>query len=407
MKCRFCNEILIHNLIDLGFAPPSNAYLIEEDLDKPETYYPLRVQVCHKCYLVQTRDYVSQGDVFKSDYSYFSSTSSSWLEHARRFAEKSIVEFALNENSLVIEVASNDGYLLTNYMRAGIGTLGIEPTASTAQVAIESGIKTIIEFLDEPLALSMKSMGQRADLLIGNNVYAHVPDINDFTAALAALLKPEGCLVLEFPHILMLLQEKTFDTIYHEHFSYHSLRTVTKIFEKANLRIWKVEELKTHGGSLRVYGCHSSSRFEIDPSVELILEKERGAGIDSLGVYTKLQEQAEATKNVLLEFLISQRRFGKKVVAYGAAAKGNTLLNFAGVKRDLIDFVADAAPAKQGKYLPGSHIPIFPPEILLKSKPDYILILPWNLKDEISLQFALLRSEGTKFVIALPELRIF
>jgi SAM-dependent methyltransferase len=391
----------------LGFAPPSNAYLIEEDLDKPETYYPLRVQVCHKCYLVQTRDYVSQGDVFKSDYSYFSSTSSSWLEHARRFAEKSIVEFALNENSLVIEVASNDGYLLTNYMRAGIGTLGIEPTASTAQVAIESGIKTIIEFLDEPLALSMKSMGQRADLLIGNNVYAHVPDINDFTAALAALLKPEGCLVLEFPHILMLLQEKTFDTIYHEHFSYHSLRTVTKIFEKANLRIWKVEELKTHGGSLRVYGCHSSSRFEIDPSVELILEKERGAGIDSLGVYTKLQEQAEATKNVLLEFLISQRRFGKKVVAYGAAAKGNTLLNFAGVKRDLIDFVADAAPAKQGKYLPGSHIPIFPPEILLKSKPDYILILPWNLKDEISLQFALLRSEGTKFVIALPELRIF
>jgi len=406
LKCRFCSEPLELDLIDLGFAPPSNAYLSKEELQRPEIYYPLHIQVCTTCHLVQTRDYVSQTDVFKSDYAYFSSTSSSWLEHARHFAERSILEFGLSQNSLVVEIASNDGYLLKNYLEAGIGVLGIEPTRSTSQVAIACGIETIVEFLDESLSLRIKSNGQQADLLIGNNVYAHVPDINDFTSALAILLKPQGCLVLEFPHILRLLQEQTFDTIYHEHFSYHSLSTVLKIFEKASLRIWKVEELKTHGGSLRIYGCHESSNFDRDPSVDKMIRVEEEFGLSNLETYSHLQKQAESIKDSLLEFLLEQKKLGKSVGAYGAAAKGNTLLNFSGIKPDLIQFVVDAADAKQGKYLPGSHIPIYPPTYLDFNLPDYLIILPWNLQEEVRSQLSHLRAEKVQLVIAMPNLKI-
>ena len=406
MKCRHCSSVLSHTFLDLGFAPPSNAYLTKEDLTKPEKYYPLKVMVCDKCWLVQTEDYAQADELFDSEYAYFSSTSTGWLEHAKRYAEKMIQELGLNENSLVIEVASNDGYLLKNFVEKQIPCLGIEPTASTARAAQKLDIPVLQEFFGEKLGQRLSREGRQADLIAGNNVYAHVPDINDFTRGLKAALKPNGIITLEFPHLMRLIEFSQFDTIYHEHFSYLSLYTVSQIFKAAGLRIWNVEELPTPGGRLRIFGCHESDVFQSLPTVQAILEEEKKRGLQDLSLYEAFQEKANVIKDGFLEFLIAQKKLGKKVVAYGAAAKGNTLLNYAGVKPDLLSYVCDAAVAKQGKYMPGSHIPILNPEALFGERLDYLVILPWNIALEVSEQNLQLQSSGVRFVTAVPMLKI-
>jgi len=406
MNCRHCKRPLTHKFIDLGFAPPSNAYLTETDLYRPEKYFPLRVMVCDACWLVQTEDYAQADELFSADYAYFSSTSASWLAHAARYAAKMIEMLNLDQNSFVLEIAANDGYLLKNFVAAGIPCLGIEPTASTAAAAEKLGIPILREFFGEALGKRLASEGKQADLIVGNNVYAHVPDINDFTRGLKAALKPGGTITLEFPHLMQLIEHCQFDTIYHEHFSYLSLYTVKRIFESAGLRVFDVEELPTHGGSLRVYGCHTEDERKETSAVATLLAAEHRRGLQTLTPYVSFQARAEGIKDDLLEFLIEQKRAGKKVAAYGAAAKGNTLLNFAGIKPDLLPFVCDAAPAKQGKYLPGSHIPIRAPSALMDFAPDYLLILPWNIADEVRAQNAALAARGTQFVTAVPRLTI-
>lgn len=406
MNCRHCGSPLEHPFVDLGFAPPSNAYLTESDLRKPEKYYPLKVMVCDRCWLVQTEDYTGADDLFGSDYAYFSSTSSTWLSHARYYSEMMIKKLGLDSNSFVIEVASNDGYLLKNFVAAAIPCLGIEPTAGTAMVAEKLGIPVWQDFFGEALGERLAIEGKLADLIIGNNVYAHVPNINDFTKGIKAVLKPAGTITLEFPHLMRLIEQAQFDTIYHEHFSYLSLYTVCRIFEATGLRVWDVEELSTHGGSLRVYGCHAEDPRNRTPKVEQVLEEEERYGLQTLKIYSDFQPRADKIKNELLEFLIRQKNAGKRVAAYGAAAKGNTLLNYAGVKPDLLPYVCDAAPSKQGKFLPGSHIPILMPDVLAQDGPDYVLILPWNIADEVQEQNILLKKNGTLFVAAVPNLKV-
>lgn len=403
-NCRHCNDPLKHSFLDLGSAPPSNALLSPEQLFKPEIYYPLRVMVCESCWLVQTEDFATSEDLFQDDYPYFSSTSSTWLAHARAYSSEIIKKLRLDNDSFAIEVASNDGYLLRNFVEAGIPCLGIEPTNSTADTAEKLGIPVLREFFTESLGIQLRSEGRQADLIIGNNVYAHVPDINDFTMGLKAALKQGGTISLEFPHIMHLIENCQFDTIYHEHFSYLSLHTVIHIFKGAGLRIWDVEELSTHGGSLRLYGCHGDDERESKKSVDTVLEKEKRGGILDLQSYLNFQAKAEEIKNGLLTFLLEQKAKGKKVVAYGAAAKGNTLLNFAGVKNDLIPFAFDAAPSKQGKFMPGSYIPILNPEKIKEIKPDYVLILPWNIAEEVVNQHGYVREWDGKFVTAVQEL---
>jgi SAM-dependent methyltransferase len=407
MNCRHCKKSLQHTFLDLGFAPPSNAYIDKEGLNKPEIYYPLRVRVCDNCWLVQTEDYTDADALFTSKYAYFSSTSSSWMKHAEDYTEKMIEEFNLNSDSYVIEVASNDGYLLKNFFAAGIPCLGIEPTKSTADVSEKIGIPVLRKFFNKALGKELAAKGKQADLIICNNVFAHVPDINDFTLGLKQILKPGGIITLEFPHLMQLIKHVQFDTIYHEHYSYFSLHTVSKIFEAAGLRICNVEELSTHGGSLRAYGCHFNENFKTQKSVSKLIQKEKiEHGLQQLDTYLGFQPRAEKIKDDLLSFLIEQKRIGKKVVAYGAAAKGNTLLNYAGIKSDLLTFVCDAALAKQGQFMPGSHIPILLPEFLQKALPDYVLILPWNIADEVIQQNADLKKKGVKFVISVPHLQI-
>lgn len=406
MKCRHCETPLEHTFLDLGFAPPSNAYLKAADLVKPEKYYPLKVKVCAQCWLVQTEDYAQADELFSAEYAYFSSTSTGWLAHAARYATQMTQELQLNASSLVIEVASNDGYLLKNFVAAGISCLGIEPTASTADAAEALGIPVLREFFGEALGAKLASQGQQADLIAGNNVYAHVPDINDFTRGLTAALKPGGTVTLEFPHLLQLLAQTQFDTVYHEHFSYLSLYTVERIFRAAGLRVWHVERLPTHGGSLRVYGCHAADARAGTTAVAALLQEEQSQGLQELATYQSFQSRADGVKNALLAFLIEQKRLNKTVAAYGAAAKGNTLLNYGGVKPDLLSFVCDAAVAKQGKFMPGSHIPILPPAALLANRPDYVVILPWNIAAEVRAQNASLAALGTQFVTAVPRLEI-
>jgi SAM-dependent methyltransferase len=406
MKCRHCGKPLEYTFLDLGFAPPSNAYLTAEDMYKPEVYYPLKIKVCDACWLAQTEDYAQADVLFSSDYAYFSSTSTSWLAHAAAYAEKMTRSLALNAESLVIEVASNDGYLLKNFVATGIPCLGIEPTASTAAAAERLGIPVMHEFFGERLGMELASAGKSADLIAGNNVYAHVPDINDFTRGLKAALKPGGTVTLEFPHLMRLIEQIQFDTVYHEHFSYLSLYTVSRIFNTCCLRILDVEQIPTHGGSLRVYGCHQNDARPTTAAVANLLEEETKSGLQSLKTYESFQPKADRIKNALLVFLIEQKRQGRKVIAYGAAAKGNTLLNYAGVKPDLLPFVFDAATAKQGKFMPGSHIPILPPSALAECQADYVLILPWNIATEVRQQYAWMRQKGTRFVTAVPELSI-
>ena len=406
MKCRHCAKPLNFTFIDLGFAPASNAYLYNEDLNKPEKFFPLKLKVCTDCWLVQTEDYAQVEELFNKDYAYFSSTSSGWIIHAETYTQNVIKQLKLNQNSYVIEIASNDGYLLKNFISSGIPCLGIEPTASTANAAEKLGIPVLQNFFSEAIGLKLAANNQQADLIIGNNVYAHVPDINDFTRGLKAALKLDGTITLEFPHLMRLIQHTQFDTIYHEHFSYLSLFTVDRIFKANRLRIWKIEELTTHGGSLRIYGCHIEDARDTDVSVSTLLEEETDRGLQKLTTYQNFQIKANIIKDNILTFLIEKKRAGKKVAAYGAAAKGNTLLNYAGVKPDLLPFVCDAALSKQGKFMPGSHIPILSPSTLVENRPDYLLILPWNIATEVKHQNAKLAIAGTKFVIAIPEIKI-
>lgn len=406
MNCRHCGKFLTHTFLDLGHAPPSNAYLSSDDLQREEIYFPLKIKVCDQCWLIQTEDYADAKALFTEDYAYFSSTSTSWLEHAKVYASKVATELVLSPQSLVIEVASNDGYLLKNFIAAGIPCFGIEPTASTAEAAEKLGIPVLREFFGEALGKRLAAEGKQADLIIGNNVYAHVPDINDFTRGIKAALKPGGTVTLEFPHLLRMIEHSQFDTVYHEHFSYLSLQTVHQIFSSAGLRVWHAEELSTHGGSLRIYGCHKDDNRNVQASITRILEKEFHSGLMQLDTYLCFQPRADKIKNDLLSFMLEQKFRGKKIAAYGAAAKGNTLLNYAGIKPDLLPFVCDASIAKQGKFMPGSHIPIFPPSTLSSYLPDYVLILPWNIAAEVRQQNSHLVERGVRFVTAVPELVI-
>jgi SAM-dependent methyltransferase len=404
MNCRHCGTPLQNSFVDLGFAPPSNAYRCAADLSNPEVYYPLRVMVCERCWLVQTEDYARAEELFSAEYAYFSSTSSSWLQHAASYAGMITERLQLGPDSFVIEVASNDGYLLRNFVAAGIPCLGIEPTASTAAAAEALAIPVRREFFGEALGRRLAADRMSADLIAGNNVFAHVPDINDFTRGLAAALKPEGIVTLEFPHLLPLIERTQFDTIYHEHFSYLSLTTVATIFAEAGLRVQDVEEVSTHGGSLRVYGCHADAAAATTDRVASLLTREDHFGVTRLGTYTEFQKRADRVKDDLLTFLIEQKHAGRHVAAYGAAAKGNTLLNYAGVRPDLLPYVCDAAVSKQGKFMPGSHIPIRSPEALRDNPPDFVVILPWNIAQEVQTQLADLARSGTRFVTAVPEL---
>jgi hypothetical protein len=406
MKCRHCGTPLEHTFLDLGFAPPSNAYLTSDDLTNPEKYLPLRVKVCDQCWLVQTEDHAHADELFSRDYAYFSSTSMTCLANAAHYTEKVTRQLGLSKDSFVIEVASNDGYLLKNFVAAGIPCLGIEPTDSTAEAAEKLGIPVLREFFGEQLGKQLAVDGQHADLIVGNNVFAHVPDINDFTRGLSAALKTGGTITMEFPHLKRLIEQTQFDTVYHEHYSYLSLFTVLRIFKIADLRIWDVEELPTHGGSLRVYGCHEFDPRETSQAVDALLADERECGLRTLTPYQDFQAKANKVKDDLLYFLIEKKRAGKKVAAYGAAAKGNTLLNYAGVRPDLLPFVCDAAEAKQGKFMPGSHIPILPPSALAQESPDFVLILPWNIADEVRQQNAKLSERGARFVTVVPKLKV-
>ena len=406
MNCRHCAAPLEHVFLDLGSAPPSNAYLTAADLDAPESYFPLKLHVCERCWLVQTEDYARPSDLFGRDYAYFSSVSQTWLDHANRYAEMMRGRLGLGAKSLVIEVGANDGYLLKHFVAAGIPCLGIEPTASTATAAESLGIPILREFFSKAVAERLAATGKQADLIVGNNVYAHVPDINDFTDGIKVALKPEGTVTLEFPHVMRLIEHTQFDTVYHEHFSYLSLRSVSRIFGKAGLRAWDVEELATHGGSLRVYGCHSDDARSTSPSVGALLAEEERRGMCKLAAYSDFQARADKLKDDLLVFLIEQKRAGKHVAGYGAAAKGNTLLNYAGIKQDLLPYVCDAATSKQGRFLPGSHIPILPPGVLRERRPDVVLILPWNIAEEVVAQHRYVREWGGQFAVAVPRMRI-
>lgn len=404
MHCRHCAAPLEQTFIDLGYAPPSNAYLSKNDLSKPEVHYPLRVKVCHVCWLVQTEDFAGAETFFDAHYAYFSSTSSSWLAHAARYVDMIVARLGLNANSFVLEVASNDGYLLKNFLAKGIPCLGFEPTASTAAAAEALGLRVRREFFGERTARAVADH-RRADLIIGNNVYAHVPDINDFTNGLSAALAPNGTITLEFPHLLRLIDENQFDTIYHEHFSYFSLTVVSRIFAASGLRVWDVEEIPTHGGSLRVYGCHANDARPRESRVDSMIAEEVRRGFEMSEVYEGFQARAEHSKDELLTFLLESKRQGISVAAYGAAAKGNTLLNFSGVRPDLVPYICDAAPSKQGHYMPGSHIPILPPHELLTRKPESVLVLPWNIAAEVAKQNESLRAHGVRFYTAIPRLR--
>lgn len=406
MNCRHCLNELTYQWLDLGFAPPSNAYVSREQLSGPERYYPLRLFVCEKCWLVQTEDYAKANELFSGDYAYFSSISKSWLQHAADYCSRITHSLSLNESSFVIEVASNDGYLLKNMVSAKIPCLGIEPTDSTADAAETLGIPVLREFFGEFLGKSLANQGKQADLIIGNNVLAHVPDINDFVKGLKMALKPTGTITLEFPHLLQLIKSCQFDTVYHEHYSYLSLGTVRQILSSVGLKVVDVDILQTHGGSLRVHACHKSASREASNMVDDVLQAEVNAGLQSLDGYEGFQQRAFAIKLDLLQFLVEQKKNGKRVAAYGAAAKGNTLLNYAGVNADLLPYVVDASVHKQGLFMPGSHIPIVSESNIREQKPDFVLILPWNLKDEISTQLDYIKEWGGKFVISMPEMRI-
>lgn len=408
MKCRHCNKNISIEFLDLGCAPASNAYISKQNLNLKESILPLKVLVCDYCWLVQTQDFEKAENLFNSDYAYFSSTSESFLKHAEDYSKNIIDKLKLNDRSHVIEIASNDGYLLKNFVHHKIPCLGIEPTSSTANKAKSIGIDTLEVFFNSNIADLLVNQGLAADLIIGNNVFAHVPDINDFTLGIKKLLKFDGVINLEFPHLLKTIKGKQFDQIYHEHFSYLSLISVQRIFEKYNLKIWNVENLDTHGGSIRIYASHQeNNNFKINSSVKNIIDEEIKFGLTEINTYTEFQKSAYEIRNNLIKFLDQVKKKGKKIIAYGAAAKGNTLLNFSNIKSNYIDYVCDAALSKQGKFMPGSKIPIVDPSILDSDRFDYIFILPWNIKDEILEKYDYLKKKGVKFFTAIPELKIY
>lgn len=407
MNCRFCGEKLSHEFIDLCNAPPSNALLTQDQLNDPEIFYPLKLFLCDSCFLVQIDEHKKSSEIFNSEYIYFSSFSKTWLAHAKQYTDMMIDRFGYDKNSFVIEIASNDGYLLQYFIEKGIPSLGIEPAEGTAVVARKKGIETIVEFFSKNFAKKLSDQDIKADLLIGKNVLAHVPDLNDFVAGLKIALKPSGIITMEFPHLMQLVDNYQFDTIYHEHFSYFSFMTVQSIFKNHGLVVFDVEELQTHGGSLRIFAGHSEDNTRsICENVDILLEKEISKGLNSLEYFRDFQEKADKIKYDLMQFLFENKKRGRKIAAYGAAAKGNTLLNYCGLRNDLINFVVDASPYKQGKFLPGSHIPVVSEEMIIKHKPDYILILPWNIKKEIVAQLDYIRAWEGKFVIPIPCIQI-
>lgn len=408
MKCRHCNNELNQTFIDLGSSPPSNSYLTEQSINEVEKWYPLKVLVCNHCWLVQTEDFVGAGEMFSEEYAYFSSFSTSWLKHAQSYVDGMIERYALNGDSLVVEIAANDGYLLQYVKEKNIPCYGIEPTNSTAQAAREKGIEIIEDFFGAEMAEELVILNRQADLLIANNVLAHVPDINDFVNGFAILLKPNGIATFEFPHLLNLVEKNQFDTIYHEHYSYLSLSTVQTVFEENGLTVFDVEEIPTHGGSIRVYAQRSDNQTHmITESVRDLLKKEIDCGVNTVMFYDGFQPKAEKIKLDFIDFLLKAKQQGKMVAAYGAAAKGNTLLNFAGVRSDLLSFVVDKNPAKKDKYMPGSRIPIVDEQHLKAKQPDYVVILPWNLKSEVIQQLDYLSSWNGKLVTAVPCLEVF
>lgn len=406
VKCRFCGQELKDTFVNLGLSPLSNSYVKKDALNKGEYFFPLHVRVCQNCFLVQLEEYESPADIF-TDYAYFSSYSDLWLAHAKKYVEMVTKRFSLTENSQVVEIASNDGYLLQYFLEKNIPVLGIEPAKNVAKVAIAKGIHTISEFFGAELAEKLVTEKGRADILLGNNVLAHVPDLNDFVAGLNILLNDDGVITMEFPHLLNLIAENQFDTIYHEHFSYLSLLTVQKVFATHGLRIFAVQELNTHGGSLRIFACKESClKHQQEESVGQLLAKEIAFGLDKIDTYLDFSEKVKKVKYDLLQLLVELKNQGKTIVAYGAPAKGNTLLNYCGVKNEFLDYTVDRSPHKQGLFLPGTQIPILDPAEILQTKPDYVLILPWNLKEEIMSQLEYIRQWEAKFILPIPKVEV-
>lgn len=405
--CRFCGAGLLHTFVDLGMSPFCQTHITREQLNHMEPFYPLHAYVCHECFLVQLDEYVAPSDIF-SEYAYFSSYSDSWVEHARKYVEAMTGRLGLGSTSLAMEIASNDGYLLQHFVKHGVPVLGIEPAANVAKVAIEKGIPTTVRFFGEQTAREIVAEYGKADLLLGNNVLAHVPKLNDFVAGMKQLLKPNGVITMEFPHLYRLMEQNQFDTIYHEHFSYFSFMTVEKVFAAHGLTLFDVEELGTHGGSLRIYGRHTENgALPVTSRAKELRQREINEGFSQLENYSSFTEQVKETKRGLLEFLINAKRAGKKIAGYGAPGKGNTLLNYCGIRQDFVDYTVDRSPYKQGKFTPGTHIPIYSPDRIRETKPDYVLILPWNLKDEIAHQMAYIREWGGQFIIPIPKVEVF
>lgn len=405
--CRFCEAPLQHSFCDLGMSPLSNAFLTREQLDQMEPFYPLHAYVCESCHLVQLQEVQSPEQIFRN-YAYFSSCSDSWIRHAKHYTDEMIDRFRLSPLHQVIEIASNDGYLLKHFKGKGIPVLGIEPAENVAHVARADGIPTLVKFFGVGTATELVSEGTQADLLIGNNVLAHGPDLNDFVRGLKILLKPRGLMTLEFPHVLRLIEKNQFDTIYHEHFSYFSCMTVEKVFARHGLAVFDVDELDTHGGSLRIYARHLHDTSQpINQNIDRLRNQEVNAGLHKLETYSAFAEKARETKRALLDFLIGVKRKGKSIVGYGAPAKGNTLLNYCGIGIDFLDYTVDRSPHKQGRFLPGTRIPIYHPDRIHETKPDYLLILPWNLKHEIVAQMAFIRGWGGQFVVPIPRVQVF
>jgi SAM-dependent methyltransferase len=404
--CRFCRAPLGHTFVDLGMSPLCQTHISPGELNRMEPFYPLHAFVCDGCFLVQLEEYVSPAEIF-SEYAYFSSYSDSWVEHARRYAEAMIRRFGLDAQSLVVELASNDGYLLQHFVRAGIPVLGVEPAANVAEVAVQKGIPSLVRFFGRDAAREIVEEVGRADLLLGNNVLAHVPRLNDFVAGMKILLKPGGVITMEFPHLYRLMEGNQFDTIYHEHFSYFSFFTAEKVFAAHGLTLFDVEELPTHGGSLRIYARHAENRaLPVSPAVDALRRREFEAGITRLETYASFAERVKETKRGLLEFLIRAKRAGKRLAGYGAPGKGNTLLNYCGIRTDFLDYTVDRSPYKQGKFTPGTRIPILHPDKIAQTRPDYVFILPWNLQDEIVRQMAHVRDWGGKFVVPIPTVSV-
>ena len=405
--CMFCGTELRHTFVDLGMSPLCESYVNKEQLNQMEPFYPLNVFVCERCLLVQLGEYVSPENIF-TEYAYSSSYSDSWLRHMKLYSDMIVDRLSLNSQSFVVELGSNDGYLLQYFVAKGVPVLGIEPAANIAKVAVERGIHTLVKFFSEHLARQLADEGKHADLIAGANVLAQVPDVNDFVEGIKILLKPRGVVTIEFPHLMRLMEENQFDTIYHEHFSYFSFLTVEKIFAAHALTLFDVEEIPTHGGSLRIYGCHEGeASYPVGSRVTELRAREKRMGFTQLGHYSSFREKVKETKRKLLEFLIQAKRERKSIAGYGAPGKGNTLLNYCGIRTDFIDYTVDRSPYKQGKFLPGTHIPVFPPDRIKETKPDYVLILPWNLKDEIMEQMSHIRQWGGQFVVPIPEVKVY